>query len=1204
MRAGIVGAAIVCVGACCAPAFAADETYRIDIPAGAAEDAILALSQQTHRLILASGEALENVKTGAVQGDYTVAAALKLLLRDTPIDIASDDGRTILLKLRPAKAEIDLGTAEPRPAEIITVTGFRAALADATNAKRAAVGFVDAVFAEDIGKFSDTNIAESLNRIPGITISREVDGEGVNIQIRGLNTNFTRILLNGNPISVASTGIIDATNTNREVDLNMFPTELFTRLTVAKSPMADLVEGGAAGVVVMHTMRPFDKPGFHLNYNIQLTDQSTTNLAIGKRGVVVVSDTIGPWGILAGIAGVQSNMFVHGYEDGNASWYGPNLPSGSCAAPGTTNACGQFGSHAWTIPATVQSGVHVPVPSGYALDAGWSADVVNGVSYLPLGYPVGQRLLAALNPALAGSACTAGGASPLCLNQTSTLLSNALLPRLGRPMYERGSRDRYNGVLALEYRPGERVQAYVDFILGKIENHMDRNDIGWGVRTGNASSQMIPAEVELSPSWLDSPLTGGLGGAVRKGVFYNPTFGLEARDYRETGDFLNVNPGVSWLVSDRLKLDGQAYFTSSHFFRRNPTVMVSSCSGGPLPLAGIDNCPNGFPATGTVLQFDATGAVPAEHLNIDLNDPRNFEWYLGRVNLTGEKRWTSTRGIHLDLTDGDEEFSVKAGVAYDVAHRLIRSYDASGTWQAAICGNNPSTPIYGPNTALPGCTGQNTTAVPVGWAITGYPGWGTGATAGQPPLTFRGSLVPTSQLYHYLKPGPTGFVSVDYDKIFAASNYWPIMQWAVDGLSCVPNCSASGRIEYPDSLVSAVDERNIGFYGKAFGSFEIVGRRLRYDIGLRWVETRQFIMSPTQTIDPRNDGLLDGGKYTSYQTVAGLTSKYHAFLPSGSLAYEFLDDLTVRVSVSRTMTRANPGDMRATMDFGDPAVMTATLGNPKLKPYYSNNYDVGAEYYTGGEGYVGLAYFHKAISGFSAQVTSLRTFSFLAQYGITYNTLGQTQKNAYALGGPSGVSCNSDISCATQPLYVNQQVNLPGLEIVDGLEFNVVQPLDWLTAPLGLSGFGFVGNWTKVDQRSTGSVPIYAQGVAPYQFNVAGYYEANGVMLRFAYNWNDKSYASPTQSGGTCLPVARDGNRPIDCPAGAYIFNKSYGQADISSSFRLAGLFGDLPSDPRLTFDVQNVFNAKQRSYLMYPDTVHTYYTKGRYFLLGLKGSF
>ena len=118
--------------------------------------------------------------------------------------------------------------ADNQNLEEVVVTGIRASLQSSTDAKKESTGFSDSIFAEDIGKFPDSNIAESFNRIPGITITRDISGEGVNIAIRGLGQNFTRVLLNNAPVNVASTGRTDAQSTNREVDLDMFPTELFT----------------------------------------------------------------------------------------------------------------------------------------------------------------------------------------------------------------------------------------------------------------------------------------------------------------------------------------------------------------------------------------------------------------------------------------------------------------------------------------------------------------------------------------------------------------------------------------------------------------------------------------------------------------------------------------------------------------------------------------------------------------------------------------------------------------------------------------------------------------------------------------------------------------------------------------------------------------------------------------------------------------
>ena len=70
------------------------------------------------------------------------------------------------------------------------------------------------------------------------------------------------------------------------------------------------------------------------------------------------------------------------------------------------------------------------------------------------------------------------------------------------------------------------------------------------------------------------------------------------------------------------------------------------------------------------------------------------------------------------------------------------------------------------------------------------------------------------------------------------------------------------------------------------------------------------------------------------------------------------------------------------------------------------------------------------------------------------------------------------------------------------------------------------------------------------------------------------------------------------------MFSSPYGQADFSSSLKLSRILGDLPSDPELTFSVQNVFNAKQRSYIQNVNEAHSYYFRGQTFIFGVHGSF
>ena len=460
-----------------------------------------------------------------------------------------------------------LAQAQPVAAngvEAVTVTGYAASLQKATDAKRDSTNFTDTVFAEDIGKFPDSNIAESLNRIPGVSISREIDGEGVNASIRGLGTSFTKVTLNGANVAVASTGATDTANANREVDLNWFPTELFSQLSVSKSPTADMLEGGAAGNINLRTARPFDQEGFRVTYNLQGSKYSGSG-SMSKRGALIISDTWGSFGALIGIAGVQNNIFTKGWEDGNAGWGSPGpLTAAQCPAAN----CDTLGANFYAIPTAVP------------------ANVTTG-GYVP-GATITGAMLSSLNPGL-----------------TPQQISNILLPRLGRSMYERGSRDRYNGVASFEWRPTDDLHFYLDFVGGRAYNDMDRSDLALGVRAGNGAQPLLPVNVVLDP--LSQTLIGqgatpsaGIGGVVQSATLANAQFHSEARPYKENGDFFSINPGGSWHINDLMKLDFQANATRSHFFRDSPTYMVVSCPSAGNPT-GVPGC--AAPAGGVFATF-------------------------------------------------------------------------------------------------------------------------------------------------------------------------------------------------------------------------------------------------------------------------------------------------------------------------------------------------------------------------------------------------------------------------------------------------------------------------------------------------------------------------------------------------------------------------------------------------------------------------
>ncbi|MGI2257734.1 TonB-dependent receptor [Shewanella sp. GXUN23E] len=139
--------------------------------------------------------------------------------------------------------------------EKIEVRGIRASQKANLNAKRFADAVVDAVTAEDIGKFPDSDIGESLGRIPGVTVNRQF-GQGQQVSIRGASSQLTRTLLNGH--AVASTGWYDQQAIDRSFNYTLLPPEAIGEIEVYKSSRADLVEGGIGGTVIVNTRKPMD----------------------------------------------------------------------------------------------------------------------------------------------------------------------------------------------------------------------------------------------------------------------------------------------------------------------------------------------------------------------------------------------------------------------------------------------------------------------------------------------------------------------------------------------------------------------------------------------------------------------------------------------------------------------------------------------------------------------------------------------------------------------------------------------------------------------------------------------------------------------------------------------------------------------------------------------------------------------------------
>ncbi len=159
----------------------------------------------------------------------------------------------------------------------IVVTGIRSSMESSMKLKRDSQGVVDGIVAEDIGKFPDTNLAESLQRITGVSIDRSL-GEGSKVTVRGLGPDFNLVLLNGRQMPGSSIADTGASN-SRSFDFANLASEAISAIEVYKTSRSSTSTGGIGASINIKTTRPLDAPGLHTSFGVKaVNDTSTDNL--------------------------------------------------------------------------------------------------------------------------------------------------------------------------------------------------------------------------------------------------------------------------------------------------------------------------------------------------------------------------------------------------------------------------------------------------------------------------------------------------------------------------------------------------------------------------------------------------------------------------------------------------------------------------------------------------------------------------------------------------------------------------------------------------------------------------------------------------------------------------------------------------------------------------------------------------------------
>ncbi|WP_019028899.1 TonB-dependent receptor [Colwellia piezophila] len=195
---------------------------------------------------------------------------------------------------------------ERQEIEVIKVTGLASSLARALQTKQFADSIQDSIVAEDMGKMPDQNVAESLQRITGVTISRS-NGEGSKLTIRGFGPQFNVVKMNNR--TLATTG------TSRDFDFQVLPAELISGADVIKSPTANLDAGSIGGFVNLHSARPFDNVGFHAAGSVKAKYQDLAGEVTPEFSGIIsntfANDTIG---VLAGFSYKETESRIDTYK--------------------------------------------------------------------------------------------------------------------------------------------------------------------------------------------------------------------------------------------------------------------------------------------------------------------------------------------------------------------------------------------------------------------------------------------------------------------------------------------------------------------------------------------------------------------------------------------------------------------------------------------------------------------------------------------------------------------------------------------------------------------------------------------------------------------------------------------------------------------------------------------------------------------------
>ncbi len=1000
-------------------------------------------------------------------------------------------------------------TAAPEDIGEIEVTGYRLSLRNAIEVKRNSDVMMDAINAEDIADFPDANLAESLQRLPGIALDRD-NGEGRSITVRGLGSDFTRVRLNG--LETLSTGAASdsgaAPNRSRGFDFNVFASDLFSALQVRKTASANTDEGSLGATVDLVTGKPLDYKDRRVAFSAEdafYQNEGTHNPRLAALFADQFFDH--KLGISASVAYSERDSEIDRFrrQQGQSDY----------AYRGSTWASGT-GANALAVP---RAGFAAPV--GTVFGPGTGITNPNAIAAQTGSDPAAY---AALYPGAPYS-------TPGRLND-----SLVRIPSLINIEQQNLTQERLGGTFALQWKPTETTSIGLDAVYSKFDQESDVNQIqsvGLNRNNTNANFQLAATPPSVAnrrgtyttcvpragTEFIDAIDCGGTE-AMPGGVFAGlgtTSFSTNPNNL-EPYDYYN-NPGSVGYCGATAVAAANGMCARDQFIGR-PGVDVLAANVSPagnadyLELRNID-----WRSASDSSYFTTQFQQASLSIQQDIGDQLKMDVLYGRSRSANDNeaflvefnRMNSPETFTYDERGGGEMPAVSYG--FDLANAdnwsLVKNFSTIRHFMRETDNDYQGGHV---NFEL---TMTDSLRLEFGVTKREYK-----FKANQAQRLTNEVLNPTllelgvtsaglGRVYDFgqgldLPAGtPTSFFAPNLDAFREITGF---------DCNCV-NQWADWRLSYNSNPGNqfAVDEYDTSYFVQVNFDTMLFDHRLFGNFGQRNADTRVVSTGFTTNIAATGPRPLEA------------RHSYSDNLPSLNVAYELTDKLLLRAGWAKVMARPLLGNLAPsitglTTPTAPGAIGSLTIGNPELSPFRAENTDISLEWYFNEGGLLSLALFKKDVSNFPQTVSTQGLIQDILD-PASYQAFLQTQtvpQQAWLNGGGE--------------YAIRQFQDAPGGEI-KGYEISYQQDLTFL--PGWMKNFGVQANFTKLDSSlayilDPGSVsaPVRPQivadgpflGASPKSANATLYYETPKWSARVSWAYRDRYVTTYPLAAGTCAP--------------------------------------------------------------------------------------